>query len=270
MNAKSPRRWWTFSLRTMFVVVTVLCCLLGWESNTVRQRRAILQGLRNRPSIQITTAKQSVNNFPPGASAQPRASVSLIRSLLGDEAIYEIGYSTHFQPLSEAERNRLARIFPEARIHEIQYDVEPCHPGCFPRGTLVDSPQGQRYIETIGPGDVLTTISTSGKAVTATVQSVFVTTSILWSIRTEAGSLLTTKIQPLCLADGKILAAGELQPGDLVLHRQGDEVRSVRVLEVSSTERTAQVFNVVLGDSEIFVAGGYLARSKPPLEIAAQ
>ncbi len=270
---QSPRRWLTFSLRTMFIVVTVLCCWLGWESSVVRQRKSLLQEFSPQASLQITTMKQWVNNAPPGTTRIPPASVSFLRRLLGDEAIQEIGYSTHYQPLTEADRARLSRAFPEARIHEIQYDhhlMEPCHPGCFPRGTLVDSPDGRRLIETIEMGDVLTTMSLSGEAQSATVTSVFVTTNVLWNIRTEAGSLLTTKIQPLCLAGGKIKAAGELQPGDMVLHRDGTNVRPVRVLEVASAERVAQVFNVVLGDSEIFVAGGYLARSKPPLEVAAK
>jgi hypothetical protein len=37
-------------------------------------------------------------------------------------------------------------------------------------------------------------------------------------------------------------------------------------VSVAPTERIDQVFNLVLGNSEIFVAGGYLARSKPPAD----
>ena len=81
---------------------------------------------------------------------------------------------------------------------------------------------------------------------------------------------MTTKIQPLCLADGSIEAAGDLKPGDHILQRQENVIRPVKVLEVSSNQRIEKVFNIVLGDSEIFVADGYLARSKPPLEFAAK
>ena len=270
MNVRPRPRWWRFSLRTMFVVVTLLCCWLGWESNIVRQRQSLLKELTTKAEFQVTKAGEWMSYPPVGTTPAPRASVSLVRRLLGDEAVQEIGYSTHSQPPSEADRSRIARVFPEARIYEIPILMEPCHPGCFPAGTLVDSPQGRRLIEFIEMGDVLTTMSTDGIASTATVTSVFVTTNILWKVRTEAGILQTTKIQPLCLADGKIKAAGELQPGDLVLHREDEVVRAVQVLDVSSTERMAHVFNVVLGDSEIFVAGGYLARSKPPLEFAAK
>jgi hypothetical protein len=33
------RRWFAYSLRTLFVVVTVFGCWLGWNINIVRQRR---------------------------------------------------------------------------------------------------------------------------------------------------------------------------------------------------------------------------------------
>ena len=36
------------------------------------------------------------------------------------------------------------------------------------------------------------------------------------------------------------------------------------LLRVTKTDRVVQVFNLVLNDSELFVAGGFLARSKPP------
>jgi hypothetical protein len=39
------------------------------------------------------------------------------------------------------------------------------------------------------------------------------------------------------------------------------------VLDAASIRRTEKVFNLILGDSEIFVAGGFLARSKPPTAV---
>lgn len=277
MNDPKPRsRWWRFSLRTMFIVVTLLCCWLGWESSIVRNRQSVLKEMRSSSAVHFVTAEEWKGRFPlpmsvsPGPSAPRAASIPVTRAWLGDVAIQEIWYAPYLTSLSDAELSRLRRTFPEAELRREELPLEPCHPGCFPGGTLVDSPRGRRLIETIEMGDVLTIIRPSGKASTAGVTSVFITTNFLWSVRTEAGTLLTTKIQPLCLADETIKPAGELQPGDMVLHRAGEEVRPVQVIEVTSTGRTAQVFNVVLGNSEIFVAGGYLARSKPPLEIASK
>ncbi|MBC7852957.1 MAG: Hint domain-containing protein [Pirellulaceae bacterium] len=270
MSPKAPRRWLSFSLRTMFIVVTAICCWLGWESSVVRGRQALLKELRSRPSVQVTAASQWVASLPPGTSRNHRASVPLHRRWLGDEAIQEIGYGTHYQPLSTTELSRVARVFPEARLYEQQIAMEPCHPGCFPRGTLVDTPTGPRLIESLQPGDQVTAIGHGRESLTATVQSVFITENVLWKVRTQAGELLTTRIQPLCLADGSIAAAGDLKPGDHILQRQENVIRPVKVLEVSPTQGSERVFNVVLGNSEIFVAGGHLARSKPPAESVAK
>ncbi len=38
----TPNRRWSFTLRTLFVVVTAFACWLGYELNWVRQRRAIV------------------------------------------------------------------------------------------------------------------------------------------------------------------------------------------------------------------------------------
>ncbi len=39
----AKRRWFTFSLRTLFVVVTVFACWLGWNVNRVRQRNHLIE-----------------------------------------------------------------------------------------------------------------------------------------------------------------------------------------------------------------------------------
>jgi hypothetical protein len=170
-----------------------------------------------------------------------------------------------------------AKTFTSARllVHDKDGHVEfvvpmhrfvpaPCHPGCFPAGTLVLTPKGPRAIDTIRAGDGVTVVRPDGTGVAGKVQSVFVTRNRLLKVETEAGDLLTTETQPLVLADGTIRAAGELQAGDRVFRWQDGKRQAVRVRAVHATDRVEQVFNLVLGDSEVFVADGFLARSKPP------
>lgn len=281
MNGKPQRRWFSFSLRTMFILVTAICCWLAWESSVVRGRQALLRELRGRPAIQITTAEVRAQQLPPGATLPPAASIPLVRKWLGDRAIQEISYGSGYHNLSRADLDRIARTFPEAQLREYELPLEPCHPGCFPRGTLVDTPQGERPIETIQVGDALVAALPDGRTTSAAVQSVFVTRNRLWKIETDEGSLLTTEKQPLCTVgrsdaaggtSGELVPgftpvpAGKLQPGDRILRRTGGEVRGVQVLSVSPTDRVEKVFNLVLGNSEVFVAGGFLARSKPPAD----
>jgi hypothetical protein len=281
MNGKPQRRWFSFSLRTMFILVTAICCWLAWESSVVRGRQALLRELRGRPAIQITTAEAQAQQLPPGATLPPAASIPLVRKWLGDRAIQEISYGSGYHNLSRADLDRIARTFPEAQLREYELPLEPCHPGCFPRGTLVDTPRGERAIESIQVGDALTAVLRGGEAATVNVQSVFVTRNRLWRIETEDGVLLTTEKQPLCRIGqsdtsggttgeffGGFMAvpAGQLQPGDRILRRTDGELRAVNVLKVSRTDRIEKVFNLVLGNSEVFVAGGFLARSKPPAQ----
>jgi hypothetical protein len=42
MMLLNKRRWFRFSLRTLFVVVTVFACWLGYELNWIRQRHAFV------------------------------------------------------------------------------------------------------------------------------------------------------------------------------------------------------------------------------------
>ncbi len=282
-----PRRWFSFSLRTMFVVVTALCCGLAWEMSIVRQRKVELRSLQTVPGVQVLTAETWLQLLSPGPVAPKMATIPRVREWLGDEAIQEISYDPRFHQHSKSDLSRIQRIFPEAELRETPLPLEPCHPGCFPRGTLVETPQGPRPIESVQPGDALVTILPDGQTVTANVQSVFVTKNRLWKVETEEGDLLTTQTQPLCVAAAqrnsfgsgsgmnsvlldRTVRAGDLQRGDYILRSTGGEIHAVQVRQVSRTDRTEKVFNLVIGDCEVFIAGGFLARSKPPAEVAAR
>src|SRR4051812_41234561 len=70
--------------------------------------------------------------------------------------------------------------------------LEPCHPGCFPAGTMVATPDGPRPIEDVRGGDRVTLIAPDGNPTGGPVNSTFQTCNRLVEVRTEAGSLLTT------------------------------------------------------------------------------
>jgi hypothetical protein len=260
----SPRRWFNFSLRTMFVLVTLLSCWLAWETSVVRHRKAVLDGLKTNGAIRFTTAKAWEERYPGGSPLGRPARISLVRQWLGDEAIQEIQYQSWFYvEFVKVDLAEVKRAFPEAELREGPLP-EPCHPGCFPRGTLIETPAGPRPIESIQQGDSIAAFRASGEAFVATVQSVFITENRLWQIETEAGTLITTQTQPLCLATDRTAPAGALMPGDSVLYWVNGEIQPVKVRRVSATNGREKVFNVVLGDRELFIANGFLARSKPP------
>ncbi len=142
----------------------------------------------------------------------------------------------------------------------------PCHPGCFPAGTAIATPGGPKRIETIVGGDVVTRIDRDGVSTNGTVISTYQTTNRLIEIRTDCGNVLTTVTQPLCLQVGGFRPAGELIEGDRIWRWSEGKRCSARVEAIVATDREATVFNLVVGESAVFVAGGFLARGKPPLD----
>jgi hypothetical protein len=252
----------------MFVVVTVICCWLGWQASIVRQRHAALKEIEESPVFEAIETARWQHFPPPGQAAPPRASVPMLRRWIGDVAIQEIWCYPWMQTYSEADRERFARIFPEATFHESH--PEPCHPGCFPSGTLVETPQGLRNIESIVVGDLITIILSTGESGSVPVQSIFVTDNQLWEVETESETLLTTETQPLCLSVNTFVSAGDMKLPTTILRYQDGEIQPSKVLKVTRTDHIEKVFNLVLGNSEVFIAGGYLARSKPPANLVAQ
>jgi hypothetical protein len=251
----------------MFILITLLCVWLGWEASIVHQRKTIVLEHRGNTAFQFWEANKSPEALPLGIPAPHVASIPIVRAWLGDKPIQRILYTPHHPGFSETELVRLGNVFPEAELSERLF--EPCHPGCFPGGTLVNTPRGPRPIDELQVGEFVTTFGSNGGTATARVQSIFVTDNRLWEIRTDQGMLLTTETQPLCVTVGTLRRAGELEPGEAILqYRDGSIVPAV-VREVSATDRTGKVFNLILDDADVFVAGGFLARSKPPAPLAA-
>jgi hypothetical protein len=141
---------------------------------------------------------------------------------------------------------------------------EPCHPGCFPSSTMIATQEGPRAIETIGLGDLVTLVDADGTPTNGKVNARYQTCNRLVEVQTELGNLLTTETQPLCLRDGGFRAAGQLVEGDQIWRWVEGKRRSTRVLSVVPTGREAPVFNLVVGESAVFIAGEFLARGKPP------
>jgi hypothetical protein len=129
---------------------------------------------------------------------------------------------------------------------------------------MIATPDGPRAIETIRSGDVVTVVNADGAPMNGKVDSTFHTCNRLVEVQTEAGRLLTTETQPLCLRDGGFRRAGELAAGDLIWRWQDGERQPTAVRAVVPTGREVEVFNLVVGESAVFVANEFLARGKPP------
>jgi hypothetical protein len=142
----------------------------------------------------------------------------------------------------------------------------PCHPGCFPAGTMVRVPTGVQSIERIRTGDLVTCVNADGSWSSVKVTDISVTRNLLLEVRTEAGTLITTQTQPVALEGGGYRGAADLQKGDRIWRIVNGERRVAAVLDITSTNRETDVYNLVLGETRSFIAGDFVVRSKPPVE----
>jgi hypothetical protein len=103
------RRWLRFSLRTLLVVVTLVCVWLAWQVSIVHSRRALLEHVTQRGG-----SYQFVADYNPfeAADRTPRE-LSYLRRVLRDELVGSIvlpGEST------AGEIEEMRRAFPEALV----------------------------------------------------------------------------------------------------------------------------------------------------------
>ena len=102
---KPRRRWFRFSLRTLFVLMSLLCIWLGWNVYQVRQRETVLQYLRQQQVF------MEANNYP----EHPwRRSLPFIWSWLGAKPVGRI-LLPHWQ-YSDDDCRTIQRLFPEAAV----------------------------------------------------------------------------------------------------------------------------------------------------------
>ncbi len=111
--SSTPRRRslrFAFSLRTLFVVVTIFGVWLGWNLSIVRERNELMRLLRHLPENE--DCHVSISRLEQGQhDPEVERYLSWVRRMLGDEAYLSIDVE---QPLDRQILNRLEVAFPEA------------------------------------------------------------------------------------------------------------------------------------------------------------
>src|SRR4249920_2312085 len=123
MTAPPKRRWFRFSLRTMFIVVTIFGVWLGWQLQIVRERKELIRLLNHLPEdkdshVSITRLEEIEHDpsfklrqkFSP-SNEFDSVRIAWFRRMLGDEAYLSIHVE---HPLDRQFLNRLEVAFPEA------------------------------------------------------------------------------------------------------------------------------------------------------------
>ena len=136
MTAPSRRRC-AFSLRTLFVVVAVVACPLGYvcqQWQLVRNRAKIIEWLEAQPDVDIWWAPDMTTHDPPPAFAgvtdweaikvkegENSAYPGILRRRLGDRDIGSLSLGPTPRP-DFCSCDRIKALFPEAWIFSLRQD----------------------------------------------------------------------------------------------------------------------------------------------------
>ncbi len=91
-----------FSLRALLVTVTLIGCWLGWNLNQVRQREAFIAAMPELSAREVYI------------TPTPRKAAPFVLSLLGARPVE--GIALDRTQSTELDRQRVQRLFPEARV----------------------------------------------------------------------------------------------------------------------------------------------------------
>jgi hypothetical protein len=120
---KRKRRWFQFSLRTLMIVVTLFCVVVGgyvgWQAKIVRERKATAREVTGLGGMMYSATR--VTRFGPDAEFSmgdrffkpPYPSVSFLRRWLGDDWV--VGIVLPRSTSAEMEKKVIA-AFPEAVV----------------------------------------------------------------------------------------------------------------------------------------------------------
>ena len=131
--------------------------------------------------------------------------------------------------------------------------------GCFTAGTLVQLPNGIKYIEDIEIGDIVKSFDVgTSSTVNSKVTETFVHSDRYYMIIN--GIIKTTSVHPF-YSDGNWIEAGDLSIGDKILHVDGLE-HTIETIKLS--DETVTVYNFEVDGTHNYFAEGYLVHNKIP------
>ena|SRR6185295_10317755 len=107
MTTPTPprRRWFSYSLRTFFVVLMIFGVWLGWNVHRVRQRESLLQFLAANGAGTYTPAQVPI---------KPWKSLPWVWAWLGAKPVGAIQVRKTL--FSDSDRQYLEELFPEASV----------------------------------------------------------------------------------------------------------------------------------------------------------
>ena len=107
------RSWFSYSLRTLFIVVTLFACWLGWNVHLVNERERVQRDIAWRGATFLTPAFHARRNIW-NPKLAPQKPLPTLLSFFGAKPFGSIVLPR--DEFTEAERQRVQAVFPEAEV----------------------------------------------------------------------------------------------------------------------------------------------------------
>ncbi len=136
--------------------------------------------------------------------------------------------------------------------------------GCFPRGTQISTPSGNRDVSTLHAGDHVITIdpSTQAPKTAKILKSLCHRNNKMWLMQFADGSSLRTTGIHSFLVNGHWQRAKQIQAGDMLTYLASSGILTAKRVERSDAiPERGDVYNLIVEGEFHFLANGMLAHS---------
>jgi hypothetical protein len=136
-TTKYRRRWFQFSLGTLFLLVTVFAVWLGWELHQIRERDRMLRSttflrlFENRPRAAVMRQSEIAHLYPRdlpkahvAAGPPPQTNIPYVWRLLGDKPVNDMDIFLPSDEYTILEARRIQSLFPECAVTIISADPQ--------------------------------------------------------------------------------------------------------------------------------------------------
>ena len=134
--------------------------------------------------------------------------------------------------------------------------------GCLEAGTLIDTPAGPVPIEQLERGDAIWSV-VDGQLQPAAVEATSQVDPVEYIEITMAGrTLRATAEHPLQIGRGTFRMAANLQPGDALCVREGDDFKTVPIDKIARVKAVRPAFNLLVLPGGTYLANDIVVHNK--------
>jgi len=134
--------------------------------------------------------------------------------------------------------------------------------GCFPAGTAIATPEGEKAIEQLAAGDEILAVNEQGHTVRTRVKTIFINKSPLVQVETPDGNFMATGDHPVSIGQGRFRRVLDLHAGDPITRWENGRLIEGKIGGITHAAGKSLVFNLEVNDPHTFIARGVVVHNK--------